>query len=244
MIHALRAAILAFVLVFAGSVSAQQSSLTVKGITFFDHHTAGMIEQDGFVETSPGSSQVIRVSKDDAGPYLDRPLYGAAVAVHHAPFNAALNGPHAKGTPIGLTLGQWLAATGAADYSCTANSGTIDASFEGLVPDGVYTMWNFYAGKAHMGCADCPFATVDFPVGAADGSQSVFNADPNGNATFSATFSPCLQLGSERLVAGLAIAYHSDGRTWGPTPGELGAVSHVQIFTVLPDAGAERLAAK
>ena len=85
MIPALRITIIAFVLVLAGSVSAQQSSFTVKGITFFDHHTAGMIKQDGFVETSPGSGQVIRVSKDDAGPYLDRPLFGAAVAVHAAP---------------------------------------------------------------------------------------------------------------------------------------------------------------
>lgn len=235
--------IAAFALAVSLGTAAQAQQTTKIEVTFFDHHTAGMIEQDAFVETAPGSNEVIRVGKDEAAPYLNRPVFGSTQAVHHAPFNAAANGPHPKGTRIGMTLGQWLAGSGTGTYTCTADTGTLEVNFTGLVADGTYTMWNFYAGKAHMGCADCPFATIDFPVGAADGSQSPFKADAQGNATYAATFTPCIQLGTDRFAAGLAIAYHSDGKTHGPTPGQLGSASHVQLFTVLPDEGTTQTAA-
>ena len=90
-----------------------------------------------------------------------------------------------------------------------------------------------------MGCKDCPFATVDFPMGDSDGSQSVFQTDANGNADFALDFSPCLQMSNKRLMAMLAIAYHSDGNTYGPSPGPFGIGSHVQLFTGLPEKGAK-----
>jgi hypothetical protein len=35
-------------------------------------------------------------------------------------------------------------------------------------------------------------------------------------------------------MAGLAIAYHSDGNTYGAEPGDFGLNSHVQMFLGLP----------
>jgi hypothetical protein len=100
-------------------------------------------------------------------------------------------------------------------------------------------MWYFRVARAHMGCAACPFATIDLPVGATDGSQSPFIADARGNATFEAAFKPCLGLSDDQLAAALAIAYHSDGNTHGPSPGDLGSRSHIQLFTLLPGPDGE-----
>ena len=35
-------------------------------------------------------------------------------------------------------------------------------------------------------------------------------------------------------TAGLAINYHSDGKTYGGHPGEFGNKSHIPIFVLLP----------
>jgi hypothetical protein len=95
-------------------------------------------------------------------------------------------------------------------------------------------MWYFRVAKAHMECADCPFATIDLPVGAKDGSQSGFVTDAHGDALFDASFKPCLVPGDDQLAAALAIAYHSDGNTYGPNPGDKGHKTHIQLFTLLP----------
>jgi hypothetical protein len=84
-----------------------------------------------------------------------------------------------------------------------------------------------------MGCADCPFATIDFPIGAKDGSQSIFIADARGFAEFDLKFEPCLKPGDDQLAAALAVAYHSDGNTHGPSPGDRGSRSHVHLFAIL-----------
>jgi hypothetical protein len=36
------------------------------------------------------------------------------------------------------------------------------------------------------------------------------------------------------MVAGLAIAYHSNGDTYGALPGAFGLNSHIQLMTMLP----------
>lgn len=228
----------------AGSLAwpafAQQSAIAITGLTFVDHLEAGMIEQDVFVEKAPGSGQVFRVTKKEMAAYLDRPVHASARVVHHAPFNPKRNGPHPKGRSLGMTLKQWLSATGSAEYSCRDGKATLQASFTGLVPKGVYTMWHAMAAKPHMGCANCAFATLDLPIGAADGSQSPFVARDDGTARFSAGFEPCLQLGRGQVMSMLAIAYHSDGKTYGEQPGGMGKVAHVQLFVPLPDEGAWR----
>ena len=72
-----------------------------------------------------------------------------------------------------------------------------------------------------------------------DGSQSFFTAGADGGAGFNLDFSPRLELSGERLMAMLAIAYHSDGNTYGSDPGPFGLGSHVQLSVPLPDKGAK-----
>jgi hypothetical protein len=80
-----------------------------------------------------------------------------------------------------------------------------------------------------------PFiGTYDLPMGRRDGAESVVTADSEGRAHVERTIKPCLQLSGEHLMAGLAIAYHSDGNTYGAEPGDFGLNSHVQMFLGLP----------
>ncbi len=91
-----------------------------------------------------------------------------------------------------MTMADWLSASGSASYVCKGDQGTIDASFTKLAPDGLYTMWYAFAGKGHIRCKDCPLATVDFPMGNPDGSQSFFTAGADGSAGFKLDFIPTL----------------------------------------------------
>ena len=203
-------------------------------LEFVDHVEAGLIEQDVYVERAPGSGEVYRINPDEFEAYRNVPIYGTKAVVVHSPFNPEHNGPYKRGRALGMTLADWLAGTGTALYSCDGGTARIDASFQDLVPNGIYTMWYAFAGQAHMGCPDCPFSTIDFPVGTADGSQSAFKADSFGTASFALDFEPCLQLTDERLATMLAIVYHSDKNTYGPAPGPFGKSSHIQLFTMLP----------
>ncbi|NKB48629.1 MAG: hypothetical protein GKS02_04595 [Alphaproteobacteria bacterium] len=237
-------AIPAAFLISGGVANAQQTELMVSDITFVNHVAAGMVEQDAFVEKVPGSGKVYRVTATEAKKYLDFPVYTTKDPHHHAPFATTQTGPFTKGTALGVTLGEWLAGTGTAAYSCKGGTATLNIDFEKLVPNGTYTVWNFMVGKPHMGCADCPFSTIDFPMGARDGTQSVLTAGTDGTATYTETFTPCLPLGNELLASAMALAYHSDGKTYGKDPGQFGNRTHVQIFALLPDQGAWEVAAK
>lgn len=205
-------------------------------LTFVDHIEAGMIEQDVFVERTPGSNKVFRVGKSEAARYADAPVYRTTMPVRHAPYSPKRNGPYPKGASLGLSLGDWLRATGKVAYACAGGEGRIEAAFRDLVPNGTYTMWYLRAAKPHIDCADCPYATLDLPIGARDGSQSMFVADARGFAVYDATFKPCLKPSDDQLSAALAIAYHSDGNTHGPSPGAPGSRSHLQLLAVLPGA--------
>lgn len=92
-------------------------------------------------------------------------------------------------------------------------------------------MWHYFIAWPPT---DPFIGTYDLPVGARDGSESVFQADGQGQAVVKRTFKPCLQLTGEHLAAGLAIAWHSDGKTYGPLPGKFSTKSHVHMYTDLP----------
>ena len=80
-----------------------------------------------------------------------------------------------------------------------------------------------------------PFSgTLDLPLGARDGSTSVFKADAQGNAKFKHTFRPGLQMSDVWTTSMLAINYHSDGKTYGAYPGKFGLNAHVPLFVMLP----------
>jgi len=198
-------------------------------VAFKTHLDMGMPEQDVYIEREKGSGDVYRVTKGDND--MRAPLYKTAVPTKHNPFDPKAVGPHPKGEALGMTLGQWLRASGTGTYTYKNGVGTIDLEFTGLVPNGVYTMWHAFIALPPTS----PFSgTLDLPLGARDGTTSVFVADANGNASFEHTFRPGLQLSDVWTTSMLAINYHSDGQTYGAYPGEFGLNAHIPLFVMLP----------
>lgn len=198
-------------------------------LAFITHLDANMPEQDVYIERIQGSGEVWRVTAGDHN--MNALLYKTAVEVHHDPFDAEAVGPYEKGEPLGMTLGDWLKHSGTGRYTCTGSEGRIEMDFKGLVPNGVYTVWHAFISIP----PPVPFTgTLDIPLGARDGSESIFKADRNGNAKFVHDFVPCLQMSDIWTTSMVAINYHSDGRTYGGSPGSFGNKSHIPLFTMLP----------
>jgi hypothetical protein len=186
-------------------------------------------EQDVYIERTPGSGEIFRVTKGDHD--MNAPLHKSASAIEHDPFDPAALGPYPMGDPLGLTLKQWLKQRGTGVYTRSGNTGTLKLEFSNLVPDGTYTMWHSFIALPPT----TPFSgTLDRPLGARDGSESVFVADEKGNAVFEHSFSPPLEMSDVWTTSMLAIAYHSDGKTYGGVPGPFGTVTHVPLFLMLP----------
>ena len=198
-------------------------------LAFITHLDASLPEQDVFIEREPGSGHVYRVTIGDND--MNAPLFKTAIPIPHNPFDASAVGPHPKGQAFGMTLGEWLRHQGAGTYSCQNGEGRIDTQFSGLVANGIYSMWHMFTAIP----ATTPFSGfLDLPVGARDGSTSVFVADENGTASFRRTFRPCLQLSDVWITSLLAINYHSDGKTYAGRPGLFGYNAHVPLFLTLP----------
>ncbi len=212
----------------ADEVSATQPEEEMS-LSFVFHIEEEMAEQDVFYEKEPGSSQIWRPTA--ATRDMEAPLYAPATPVAHNFLDTTDTGPYPKGRPLGITLGEWFAAEGEGHYVCDDGRGEIDLRFTGLVPNGVYTLWHDFI----VWPPTDPFiGTYDVPFGARDGSENVFTADVEGNARIDMNFAPCLQLSGEHLLADLAIAWHSDGKTYGPLPGEFSTNTHVQMYVTLP----------
>jgi hypothetical protein len=232
--------ILLFLLWVGMSASVTTASADVQGggatgenysidLAFITHLDAGLPEQDVFIEREPGSTDVYRPTVGDND--MSAPLYKSAVPVPHNPFDEEAVGPHPKGEAFGMTLGEFLKHQGTGTYSCSNGEGTLDTQFSGLVPNGVYTMWHAFTAIP----ATRPFSGfLDLPLGARDGSTSVFVANENGEASFSHTFKPCLQMSDVWTTSLLAINYHSDGKTYAGLPGDFGYNAHVPLFLMLP----------
>jgi hypothetical protein len=198
-------------------------------LAFITHLDASLPEQDIYIEREPGSSEVYRPTIGDND--MSAPLYKTAVPVPHNPFDEAAIGPHPKGEALGMTLGDWLKHQGTGTYTCTDGEGTLDTQFTGLVPNGVYTMWHAFMAMP----ATVPFSgALELPLGARDGSTSVFVANDKGEASFQHTFKPCLQMSDVWTTAMLAINYHSDGKTYAGLPGDFGYNAHIPLFLMLP----------
>ncbi len=199
-------------------------------LAFITHLDADLPEQDVYIERVPGSGEVWRVTKGDND--MTAQLYKTATETKHNPFDPKAVGPHPQGEPLGMTLGQWLRHQGTGTYTCVSGEGSLEVSFTGLVPNGVYTMWHAFMAMPPTE----PFSgTLDIPLGARDGSESVFQADGNGEVAFVHRFKPCLEMSDVWTTSMLAINYHSDGKTYGAHPGEFGYNAHIPLFLMLPN---------
>ncbi len=217
-------------LLVAGAALAQSAPVHIE-LAFSNHLDNGLAEQDAYIEKVPGSGQIWRVTSDDVEQFLNEPLYTTLAMNKHNPFDSTFNGPFLKGQPLGLTLAEWLTARGTATYDCDGTTGVITASFQEMVPNAIYTLWYFFVASPPM----VPFAgAYDLPVGARDGTENIIHTDADGNAEYSQSFEPCLQLSGSQLAAGLGMAWHSDGNTYGANPGPFGLGTQVPIFTFFP----------
>jgi hypothetical protein len=226
-----RVSIAAAVTVLAGASMIAGSHAWAVDLNVVAHVAVDMWEQDVFVDGGEkGKGGVFRIGPAEYSQMLDLPVFATTQTVHHDPRNPDAAGPFPKGEDLGMTLGEWLAASGAVSYDCDNGIGRMSATFENLVPRGVYTVWNFFVPTPSAE----PFSTYDLPLGDRAGRENFFAADRNGNAQYSIDLAGCLQGSGSQLAAGLAIAWHSDGATYGPNPGGLGRASHIQLFLLLP----------
>ena len=208
-------------------LSAPASAGDALELTFTSHLQKNLVEQSVQVEREAGSGQVYRVTPVDQHRYLNSPVYGTDEIVALAPSDHGAVGPYQIGKALGFTLGDWLAATGTARYRCDGDDGKVEATFDKLVPNGVYTMWYVMAPRPPLE----PFKVLPMPLGARDATQSSFGANAKGHAKFAVTFSPCLQLSGRQVDTFLAIVWHSDGKTYGASPGPFSKMAHIQFFT-------------
>ncbi|MBI2649924.1 hypothetical protein HYX04_01270 [Candidatus Woesearchaeota archaeon] len=175
-------------------------------------------------------TKVVRVEGAQDEAALAKMAYAAATPTAHDPFKLGENplGPFDKGKSLGFTLQQWLAASGIGIYSVDNENAELDLSFKNLVPNGVYTAW----------CSRITFPpdfnVVDKPCGAEDGSENSFTADEKGSGSFSLKLKP-LEASSKETASIIALAYHSDGKTYGASPGDFGLNTHVQVFFTMPE---------
>ena len=137
-------------------------------------------------------------------------------------------------TPNGepITLAQWRSVKGQAEARCTPEGTHFRLKLKNLVPHGVYTIW--------LAGFQAPGLTPDFAnligvgaLGLPDGSENSFVASAKGEAELSvlqlagpyswmivvpgATIPACLFDVFEFQLYG---AYHADGQTHGPNPGD------------------------
>ncbi len=223
--------IIALCVISSKIVAQYQPASTTIELVFVDHLKAGLIEQDVFVEKEVGSGEVYRLLPTEREKYLNAEVFTSKKGHHHDPFDKLKVGPYKKGRSLGITLQEWLYASGAASYTCEDGWGTFKAQFTNLVPNATYTMWHFFMPAPPT----VPFTgTLDLPMGDREGKQSVFKTDAEGNASLNESFEHCLQLGGSQLMSGMAIALHSDSNTYGSEPGDFGKLAHVHLFAMLP----------
>ena len=166
------------------------------------------------------SNEVVRVEGEQAKDINN---------FQHDPFKVGENplGPFPKGESLGFTLGQWLAATGSGTYSVDGDNAELKLSFKNLVPDGIYTVW-----CSRLKLPPDPII-VDRPCGLEDGSGNTFKSEAIGTGSFNLKLKP-LEPSDNNTVSVIALAYHSDGKTYGANPGDFGLNSHVQLYFIIP----------
>jgi len=126
-----------------------------------------------------------------------------------------------------VTLGEFNTVSGKADITCTDYGTNVAMQFQGLIPNGVYSIWvlTFKLPGFH-GTFDNLIGNG--ALGSIDGSENAFIASSAGTASLSVTtHAESLSLfGSvdnclfSEYEVYLAVAYHLDNLTHGGTPGD------------------------
>lgn len=124
-----------------------------------------------------------------------------------------------------ITLDEWLNASGMAKISCKDSSTEIRMSFDGLIKNGLYSVWGTF------GALDGSLFSVPLA-----GTPNVFVAGLNRTAHFRQELNGCpLEVNPDGpTLLFIEIAYHSDGMIQGGMPDlplaglPFGATTHTQ----------------
>lgn len=141
-----------------------------------------------------------------------------------------------------VTWGEWSSVDGAISVVCHEEGTSVELDLEGLIPHGVYTIWNVtFDAPGFTGAFDAPGLPANVkafgPAGPADGSRSMLLASASGEGGFAVTTPPGA-LGAVGEIGACALTdelewhvvglYHSDGKTHGSVRGPDG--THAEQF--------------
>ena len=175
-----------------------------------------------------GFSQKMKVLpfyvNDAAG---NRPLDSQKKIYTHKEDNpiVAPNGHH-------LTWGEFISISGSVHATCTDHGTLIDLTAYGLIPNGIYSLWNVLANAPGIDPDYIGYNIIGKgAAGNGEGLDNVFTAGPDGTAQIT-VLSPGGKLSmfgemescalAEDAVCYVVGCYHIDGKTHGKTQGPVG----------------------
>ncbi|MCI0744062.1 MAG: hypothetical protein L0Y58_01535 [Verrucomicrobia subdivision 3 bacterium] len=142
-----------------------------------------------------------------------------------------------------VTFGEWTAVEGRALVKCIQPGSLVVVHLSGLIPNGQYTCWiPAFDPPGFDGTLNNAFTFG--PLGAQDGSENAFVADADGEGQIAGIlpagpmsiihkrdFDGCL---TDEVEFHVALAYHIDGETYGPTPGPVCTWAVQRAFVFKP----------
>lgn len=178
--------------------------------------------------TAVPSDQLLKdvVDENCASPFDADP----AKLLYNIPLSNAMQGAC---TPKGaltapdahqLTAQEWTQAKGEVTITCVQNATNYAFSFQGLVPNGLYTIWHF-PGSGGGALASHPGDTRNAFRATGTGTARFSATGTAGAMTFGGTVPACtLPVPSQSEVGDLGgelfvVVYHKDNKDWGDFPG-------------------------
>ena len=140
--------------------------------------------------------------------------------------------PYPGPESVPVSAGEWPNVEGSAHFRCVDGGTEVHVRLRGLIGGGLYTVWNLLfaedgtrTGIGSLGPAD---GSGNVMLASADGSAALTTLVPEGALSMSGAAGACLP--REVALIQLIVAYHTDGRAYGPVPGPAGTVvNHVRF---------------
>lgn len=135
-----------------------------------------------------------------------------------------------------VTFGEWETATGSVTLTCLEGGGTrFNVNLAGLIPNGVYTIWQFPVGAGGALASHPPADINNVFVASATGAVSAAVVATAGDMTFFGSAASCqIPVPLQGQIDGgiyMVLVYHTDNMSWGAGPGpeETGAAHMIVL---------------
>ena len=126
---------------------------------------------------------------------------------------------NAQGRALGVTAGTWFGGRGTIVFDPAEAHPRIAAAFAGLVPNGVYSLF-----EVTFGPSSNTFAPLD-----GTGRTNTFTANADGNGSIDVVAPAPLTHAN-----GVVLVWHSDGTAHGTDRGQAGVTAHHQLIYRVP----------